>query len=83
MCYRKDSIAISSSHTLRNGISWNFTVMYQCDLISMNIARVEFLCIVGWASIMWLYRLGPVNSKSFVSHFFLRIKQIFELEILF
>ena len=30
-----------------------------------------------------LYRLGPVNSKSFVGHFFLRIKRIFELKILF
>ena len=30
-----------------------------------------------------LYRLGPVNSKSFVGHFFLRIKWIFELNILF
>ena len=29
------------------------------------------------------YRLGPVNSKSFVGHFFLRIKRIFELKILF
>ena len=29
-----------------------------------------------------IYRLGPVNSKSFVGHFFLRIKQIFELKIL-
>ena len=29
------------------------------------------------------YRLGPVNSKSFIGHFFLRIKRIFKLNILF
>ena len=29
------------------------------------------------------YRFGPVNSKSFVGHFFLQIKRIFKLKILF
>ena len=44
---------------------------------SFNIQNVQK------GKLQCLYRLGPVNSKSFAGQFFLRIKWIFELNILF
>ena len=59
------------------------TVFYLSSLCS----RLTFCGVTpdkdNSAAIKMLYKLDPVNSNSFVGHFFLRIKWIFELNIPF
>ena len=51
----------------------------------MSVWLLNLTCkgkIIESHHVFGTYRLGPVNSKSFVSQFFLQIKWIFELNIL-